>query len=59
MLLRDIMSNLRISRDTITYDLTVSSHVLQAVLIKIKDSLAGKIITPQGDLVISGKRRIF
>ncbi|MFP5079642.1 hypothetical protein [Pedobacter sp. JCM 36344] len=53
------MSNLKISRDTITYDLTVSSHVLQAVLIKIKDSLAGKIITPQGDLVISGKRRIF
>jgi hypothetical protein len=52
------MENLKISSDTITYDLKVSSHVLKAILIKVKDSLAGKIITPQGDLVITGKRKV-
>ena len=51
------MERLKVSNDSITYDLTVSSHVLQGILIKVKDSLAGKIITPQGDLVITGKRK--
>ncbi|RZK80228.1 MAG: hypothetical protein EOO85_01390 [Pedobacter sp.] len=51
------MENLKTSSDTITYDLTVSSHILQATLIKVKDSLSGTISTPQGDLIISGKRK--
>jgi len=50
------MNNLKVSSDTLTYDLKVSSHLLQAILIQVKDSIAGKIITPQGDLVITGKR---
>jgi hypothetical protein len=51
------MERLKVSNDSITYDLTVSSQVFQGILIKVKDSLAGKIITPQGDLVITGKRK--
>jgi hypothetical protein len=51
------MERLKVSNDSITYDLKVSSHVFQGILIKVKDSLAGKIITPQGDLVITGKRK--
>ena len=51
------MEHLKISKDTITYDLEVSSNVIQGILVKLKDSIAGKIITPQGDLVITGKRK--
>ncbi|RZK73942.1 MAG: hypothetical protein EOO92_17780 [Pedobacter sp.] len=50
------MGNIKVSSDTVTYDLKVSSHVMQAILIKYKDSIAGKIVTPQGDLAITGKR---
>lgn len=52
------MEMLKVSNDSITYDLTVSSNVMQAILVKMKDSLAGKIITPHGDLVITGKREV-
>ncbi|MEJ7560259.1 MAG: hypothetical protein WKF66_18255 [Pedobacter sp.] len=51
------MDRLKVSNDSITYDLKVSSHVFQGIFIKVKDSIAGKIITPQGDLVITGKRK--
>ncbi len=52
------MEQLKVSNDSITYDLSVSSNLMQAILIKMKDSIAGKIITPQGDLVITGKRKV-
>jgi len=53
------MEHLKISNDTITYDLEVSSNVIRAILVKMKDSIAGKLITPQGDLVITGNKKIL
>lgn len=52
------MENLKASNDTITYELTVSTHVLPAMLVQMKDSISGSIVTPQGNLLLSGKRKV-
>lgn len=51
------MEKLSMSNDTINYELDINSTVVQAVLVKVKDSLSGKIITDNGDLVITAKKR--
>ena len=52
------MEKLSMSNDTINYELDINSTVVQAVLVKVKDSLSGKIITDNGDLVITAKKRV-
>jgi hypothetical protein len=51
------MENLKVANDSIAYQLSVQSLVMQALLVKVKDSLSGKIITPEGDLRIIGRRQ--
>lgn len=46
------MQRLVVSNDSVTCDLTIQSAHLQAILVKSKDTLSGKILTPEGDLPI-------
>lgn len=51
------MQKLKVTNDSITYDVTVQSVTLQALLLKSGDTLSGKIMTPEGDLTIKAARQ--
>lgn len=51
------ITNLKVKNDTVTYDLQIESTPINVMFINLKDSISGKIFTPDTEYEFQGRKK--